>query len=292
MTATIIDLPPRRLVLAAAELELLRRLAGDLPLPADFAVERPAPSPAAEPAADGEARGISVDSAALAAATRSLSDGGVLQADPERPRGVEPHPSVVASLQVLAAPEVLIETRLRTSEHTVRAAHAVAAGLGASLARLADTATVELSIFPAERLGLELIRMVPAVGSAARGAQRPSGLIPLDALAQLGLAAEIGGNEVVQQIAADLRLTASEQAAARAFTAQVNGVLHGLVTAPPRPAPAAGRIGQVLWYATPGGWVGLDSQPVPDGRRTVRLSPADPIDLGAWVAPLIAGALA
>jgi hypothetical protein len=173
----------------------------------------------------------------------------------------------------------------------VRAAHAVSAGLGASLARLGDTATVELSIFPAERLGLELVRMVPATGAASRAAQRPSGTVPLDAIAQVGLADEFGGDEVVRQLAAELRLTAAEQELARALSAQAAGVLHCLVTAPPRRPGEKGRVGQVLWYATPGGWVGLDPEPSADGRRTVRLRPADPIDLGAWVAPLVAGAL-
>jgi hypothetical protein len=132
--------------------------------------------------------------------------------------------------------------------------------------------------------------MVPATGVAARAEARPSGRVPLDAVAQVGLADEFGGDEVVRQLAADLRLTPGEQELARALSAQTTGVLHCLVTAPPR-SREKGRVGQVLWYATPGGWVGLDPEPGLDERRTIRLTPADPIDLGIWVAPLVAGAL-
>lgn len=302
MTAPAVDLRPRRLVLAAAELELLRRLSGDLPLPGDFAVGRPGDPPHPHPAAAGgppgappgaqRGGGIGGRSAALAAAARSLAGRGVLAADPDSPLGGRPHPSVLANLAVLAEPEVLVETRVRVGAQTVRAAHAVAAGLGASLARVGEVGTVELSFFPAERLGLELVRAVPAAGSPSRAGQRPAGLVPLDALAQLGLADQVGGAEVVRQLAAELRLTAGEQAAAQTLTAQANGVLHCLVTAAPRPSRPAAAVGQVLWYATPGGWVGLAPEPTPGGRRTVRLSPVDPIDLGAWVAPLIAEALA
>ncbi len=280
MTAPAMKIQPRRLVLAAAELELLRRVSGDLTLPADFAVGQPAQAP-----------GFGVEAATLAAAGRSLAERGALRSDSDSPLGGEPHPSVLANLQVLAAPEVLLETHVSVDGQTIRAAHAVAGGLGASLARLGETATVELSIFPAERLGLELVRMVPATGSAARAGQRPAGLLPLDAIAQVGLADEVGGDEVVRQLAAELRLTAAEQQLARALSTQAGGVLHCLVTAPPRGPGEPARVGQVLWYATAGGWVGLDPEPGPDDRRTVRLRPADPIDLGAWLAPLVAEAL-
>jgi hypothetical protein len=298
MTAPAVDLRPHRLVLAAAELELLRRLCGDLPLPGDFAVGRP-DTPRATPPSGPQGTtpgdrvgGIGGQSAALAAAARSLAGRGVLTADPDRPLGGRPHPSVLANLQVLAEPEILVETRVRVGTQTVRAAHAVGAGLGASLARVGEVATVELSFFPAERLGLELVRAVPDTGSPGRAGQRPAGVVPLDALAQIGLADQVGGAEVVRQLATELRLTAGEQAAAQALAAQANGVLHSLVTAPPRPSRPVAVVGQVLWYATPGGWVGLAPQPQPDGRRTVRLSPVEPVDLGAWLAPLIAEALA
>jgi hypothetical protein len=289
VTAPVLTVQPRRLVLAAAELELLRRLSGDLPLPGDFGVQRRAEPPPGQPAGPGA--GIGIESAALAGAARSLAARGVLQSDPDSPLGGQPHPSVVANLRVFATPAVLLETRVQVDTHVVRAAHAVSGGLGASLARLGETANVELSIFPAERLGLELVRMVPATGAASRGDQRPTGLVPLEAIAELGLAEEIGGDEVVRQLAADLRLTAAEQELARALSAQATGVLHCLVIAPPRRPGEPGRVGQVLWYGTPGGWVGLAPEPTVDGRRVVRLRAADPVDLGAWVAPLIAGAL-
>lgn len=281
MTAAVLGVQPRRLVLAAAELELLRRLSGDLPLPPDFAVGQ-AP----------ERTGFGVESATLAAAGRSLLDRGVLRSIPDSPGGTEPHPSVLANLQVLAAPEVLLDTRVRTDGHTIRAAHAVAGGLGASLARLGGAATVELSIFPAERLGLELIRMVPPTGAGSRAAARPAGLLPLAAIAEVGLAEQIGGDEVVRQVATELRLTAAERQLALALSTQAGGVLHCLLTGTPRRPGGPARVGQVLWYATPGGWVGLDPEPGPDDRRMIRLRPADPVDFGAWVAPLVAGALA
>jgi hypothetical protein len=281
MTAGTVDVRPRRLVLAAAELELLRRLAGDLPLPADFSVGLAAAR-----------TGFGVESATLAAARSSLAGKGILSTS-DSPLGTEPHPSVIANLQVLAGAEVMLQTRVQVDGTTIRAAHAVAGGLGASLARLGETASVELSLFPAERLGLELIRAVPPTGSPDRAGTRPAGRLPLAAIAEVGLAAEIGGDEVVRQLASELRLTASEQQLARALSTQAGGVLHCLITAPPRRAGEPPSVGQVLWYATPGGWVGLAPDPgtTPE-RRPVVLRPVEPVDIGAWVAPLVAGALA
>jgi hypothetical protein len=280
---TAAGVEPRRAVLTADELEVLRRLAGDLRLPADFdLVDRP----------DGQSGEPAVDRAvAAAAAERSLTERGFLvAAEGAGGAGAVVHPSVRANLAVFAAPELLVETRLRADvdgrPHTARAAHAVAGGLGASLVRTNDVAAAELSIFSAEQLGAELLRVVPPVGRPERAEARPTGLVPLAALTQLGLA-DRGGPALFDEIARDLRLDAAEISRARTLLDQARGVLQVTVLAPGQPA----RIAQVVWYATPGGWLGLAPEPGRDGTAAARLTPVQPEQLGVWLAPLVGEAI-
>lgn len=207
MTAAL-DLRARRLTLAAAELEVLRRRTG-VPLPGDLVAE--------------------ADEAALAAAAAALAGRGVLAADGAA------HPSVAANLAVLAAPELVVLTRVQHPDARVRAWHAVAGAAGASLIATSDRA-VELSLFAAADLRRELLRAVPEAGALA---------------------------------------------------GEARGVLHGLVVRPGTP-PAAG---QVLWWATPGGWLGARPEPDRRGGRRLRLVPARREDYPGWLAPLVAEAL-
>ncbi len=79
--------------------------------------------------------------------------------------------------------------------------------------------------------------------------------------------------------------------AARALDQQVAGVLHCLVLGPPSTPGVEVRVGQVVWFATPDGWIGAAPEPGPDGERLVRLVAVERKDVGAWVAPLIGGKL-
>jgi hypothetical protein len=283
-------LAPRRVLLTADELDLLCRLAGDLPLPVDFRLVPRQPHPAG-------GRPVGVLCGGATGLVGSLRERRLVQPDPPMttdPDRVAIHPSVRANLAVLAAPEVLIETRVQAdvdgAARVVRAAHGVAGELGGSLVRVAESAAVELSIFPAVGLGAELLRVVPPVGSPERADQRPSGVVPLAALTQLGLA-EQAGPDVVAEVLADLRLGAGEQARARALLEQARGVLQATVLVRPRVPGGPVELGQVLWYATPGGWVGLAPEPGARGEATVRLRPAGPEDLGGWLAPLVGQAI-
>jgi hypothetical protein len=233
----------------------------------------------------------------------SLRERRLVQpAQPDRPGsdsdGVTIHPSVRANLAVLAAPELLIETRVQAemdgATRVIRAAHAVAGELGGCLVRVGDSAAVELSIFPAVGLGAKLLRLVPPVGHPERADQRPSGVVPLAALTQLGVAERAGPGavpEVVAEVVADLRLGAGEQARARALLSQAHGVLQATVLVRPRVPGEPVAIGQVLWFATAGGWVGLAPEPGARGEASVRLRPAEPADLGGWLAPLVGQAI-
>jgi hypothetical protein len=280
---------PRRVLLTADELELLRRLAG-LRTPADFRIV-----PRPEQAADGS--WCDTLGEALASPVNSLRERGLVRTAPAGPghTGVHSiHPSVRANLAVLAAPEVLVETRVQADVNgrprVTRSAHAVVGVLGASLVRVDEAAVAELSIFPAERLGAELERLVPPVGRPERSGERPAGLLPLAALEQLGVPGQAGA-EVIAEVGAGLRLGAAELSRARALLAQARGVLRSTVLGLPPVAAEPVRFGQVLWFATAGGWVGLAPEPGRGGEAAVRLTPARPEDVDAWLAPLVGEAI-
>ena len=140
---------PRRLLLSADALDLLRRrvLAPPLSLPPGFALDAASPS---GPLPEGVA----------------LPDGSV-------------HPSVVGDLHLLARPEAAVTVRAARPGLDVTACVAVAGVRGAALLRTGDT-TVQLSCFPAGDLARELTRVVPAATAPRR--ERPPEQVPLDVL--------------------------------------------------------------------------------------------------------------
>jgi hypothetical protein len=145
----VTDLRPRRLVLSADALELLRRrvLPPPLSLPPGFGLAGP---PAASPAA-------------TLPAELELPDGRV-------------HPSVAGDLELLARPQLAVLVRAALPGLEVTACVAVAGVRGACLLRTGDTA-VQLSCFAAGELAGELTRVVPA-GPAPRR-ERPPEEVPL-----------------------------------------------------------------------------------------------------------------
>jgi hypothetical protein len=228
------------------------------------------------------------------------------------------HPSVVANLGVLAFPRVVLRTEVVARGGGLVAVHAVAGELGASLfAR--EHGAVELSMFPAATLGGELARAVPPVAEphsvvealSGRGFARQSltGTVPLAALQTMGLYEDAAGGAAAPGTEDVLGLAPHETRLAARVAAAMTGALRTVIAGPaPRagaadpagveradraPEAAAGvLVGQVIWLATPEGWVGL--RPEPDGtdRRPVALCAVDPADLGAWAAPYVAEVLA
>ncbi len=277
---------PRRLTLSGTEIELLRRRA-EVTLPPGFGT------------------GADVAETALRAAVAALARRGVVEpAESGDPLECQVHPSVLANLSVLAArPRVLLRTEVSLGDTGSRAVHAVSGPLGASLFALADDA-VELSMFAARDLGRELVRAVPPVeAEAGRGgivdvlsgtsgpAAPPRGRLPLAALENVGPALAFGGDAGAERAGAELGLSREELALAREVTARTTGVLRCLVIGPSGDQDTVDGLlaGQVVWFATDAGWVGLE--PDPDPRRMVRLVPVAREDIGTWVAPYVAGEL-
>jgi hypothetical protein len=302
-TATVM---PRRVLLTGDELDLLRRLAGDLRLPPDFRME-PWPKQASGQASGqvGDRSRAGLDGGGTANRVR-LRERGLIQtgsAAPDDTRVDTIHPSMRANLAVFASREMLVETRVQAEAdgrpRMIRAAHAVAGLLGASLVRVDEVAVAALSIFPAEALGAELGRVVPSVGRTEHSGERSCGLLPLAALSQLGVIGQAGperagpraGPDRVAEIVGGPRLDAAELSCARAVLAQVRGVLQSTVLVLPRAAAEPARFGQVLWYATAGDWIGVAPEPGIGGEASVRLSPADPADLCEWLSPLVGEAI-
>jgi hypothetical protein len=278
VSSTSADGGAHRLVLSPTELELLRRRAG-VTLPPDFAM-----CPGSE-VTGREEREV------LAAAAHALASRDAVRLNPSRdPLACEVHPSVLANLGVLAHPELLLRTRARYGVVSVLSAHAVAGQYGASLVRL-DEHLVELSFFALRLFGRELVRVVPEIPTASEREPGSEALVRLEALEQVGPAFDSGGEDLVWRLAVDLDLDPLEVAAVRALDQQVAGLLQCLVLAPPSSSGDDVRVGQVLWFATPDGWVGAAPEPGPQGERLVRLVSVRREDFSSWVAPLAAGAL-
>lgn len=208
----------------------------------------------------------------------------------------EVHPSVQRNLRILARPVVLLDTIASIGVKTFHSVHAVSGPLGASLFALGNGA-VELSMFASVDLGRELVRAVPAeepvgasVESRLGGAVTTSplsGRLPLRALQEMGAARlfRTADPEAPAAVLAQLGLSADEAALARAVADQTDGALRCLVV-------WAGGTAQTDWVHTGGGWSVLDPEPDGTGLRVVRMRPARREDLGTWVAPAVAGALA
>ncbi|MFS8101758.1 ESX secretion-associated protein EspG [Lentzea alba] len=213
--------------------------------------------------------------------------------------GGEIHRSVIKNLEILALPMVMLDTVAAIDGKGLHSMHAISGPLGASLFELGDGA-VEMSMFASADLGEELIRAVPPESQDANAGiesrlggggpeQAPlRGRLPLAALQEMGTArlfrdADPGGPAAV---VARLRLSGDEAALARQVATETDGALRCFVVG------RNGMASQVSWVHTDGGWSGLDPEPDGSGRRIVRLEPADREDLGTWVAPAVAGALA
>ena len=159
------------------------------------------------------------------------------------------HRSVAAGIVATCAPRVAVH--IASTAGDVTAVFGVRDDLGGSLLRH-GASQVEVSAWPAVRLGSELVRAVPVLGC---GSREPLHL-PLAALAD-----DPGLRDLVV------------------------GTLRATVVAPPR------VVGQVTWLATAEGWLSLEPAEVRDGARWAVVRPVAPVDLGAAVAPLVAAAL-
>ncbi|MDT5036743.1 MAG: hypothetical protein QOE03_1928 [Micromonosporaceae bacterium] len=261
---------PRRLVLTRAEWALLVRVS-TITAPPGF-----------EPAR--------VDEPALRAAARALSARRVVTGGSDDPRDCVPVKSVAVNLAVATAPAATVRVEVVMGGRGLRAFYSLSGPWGGSLFTLADAA-VELSLYPAETLGRELLRAVPP----------PAGSAPVAAR----VAAALGDGR-------DAALTGRLPLSALAGSARTGGVVTDTVTAPEAELAArvagqrvgtlrclvSGRggtgilVGQFSWLATADGWTGL--RPDPDGtdRRMVALHRVNRDDLGVWVAPLLAEILA
>jgi hypothetical protein len=219
---------------------------------------------------------------AVGVSTDDLVERGVLRGDE-----LTVHPSVELNLGILAAPRVMLDTSATIGAQGLHSLHAVAGSLGASLFALADGG-VELSLFAATALGQELIRAVPDSDGGSAGV---AGRLPLTALHELGLAElqRDADPSAVAEVLGTLALPPEEAALAARVAGAANGALVCVIT-----ARVAGEVrsARVAWLHADGGWVGIRPDPDSSGRRMVRLEPVAREDLGVWVAPAVAEALA
>lgn len=227
----------------------------------------------------------------IAAAARTLSGRGILTTSGAPTR------SVSANLAVWAGPQALVRAELSVRGRGLRAAYAVAGQLGASLFTLARGG-VELSLFPATALGRELVRCVAqppeqlaaggrigeALTGSGAGPVPVRGRLPLSALAEYAPTRTFAAPGA----AAALGLTAAQADLAGEVNRRTAGVLRCLVTG--GAGGAAGRVlaAEVVWLLTDTGWVGLRPHPDGSGRRQVDLVPAEPAQIGSWLAPYLA----
>ncbi len=223
------------------------------------------------------------DEATLFAATQTLIKRQVITAEPKIPQGGVLVDAVAVNVAVLAAPLFTVQVEVAVDGKGLRAVYAIAGQFGVSVFTLADQA-VELSMFAADTLGIELIRVVPdlhgltpaqnLLDDALGGGDHPAlaGRLPLAAVQQ-------------QPGQVELELSTGEAAlAARLRTASV-GTLSCLVSGH---STSGVQVGCVVWVATVRGWIGLRPDPDDTGRHPVRVEPVNRADLGLWVAPLVA----
>ncbi|MFL6140322.1 MAG: hypothetical protein ACJ72N_00440 [Labedaea sp.] len=277
---------PHRLTLSAAEYAYLAgRLALRMP-------------PGWEPEPNAEAGAVPAE----------LAERGVLRGDGDL---LAVHPSVAMNLQILARPQVMLDTTTTIGTEGRHGLHALAGPLGASLFALADGG-VELSLFAATDLGRELARAVVsaedtgilAILGHGEAAEPPAGTVPLAALHELGVAELLrdADPDASAEVLAGLALSPEEAALAKRVTERTDGGLVCLVTvrmADGLPDSLSDglsdadtvRAARVTWLHTDAGWSGIRPEPDPAGRRLVRLEPVDRTDLGVWVAPYVAEAL-
>jgi hypothetical protein len=263
-----------RLVLTAAEIALLAGICS-IELPPGFATA-------------GQ-----VDESALEQAALALASRGIAVVDSDDPFVYLPVPSIAANLSVLAWPLAAVRVEVSVHGRGLRAFYAVSGPLGASLFARGDGG-VELSMFPAETLGRELIRAVPrpdelittegrvgaALGDAA--GEPLVGRLPPAALGEYDTARKLAGRDGPDGVPGSLGLSTAEVALAERVADRTTGTLWCLVTG----SGGDGLlVGQVVWLATDHGWVGLHPDPDGSGRRMVVLQPVVREDIGVWLAP-------
>jgi hypothetical protein len=259
-------LAPHRLRLSAAEYAyLVTRLELSMP-------------PGWEPATGGD-----VEPAGLVRRGVLRGDGDLLAV----------HPSVTINLQILSAPQVMLDTTTTIGPLGQHCVHSVSGALGASLFQLDDGA-VELSLFAGTDLGRELIRAVPSeVDSAIRPALESGTAalelrdrVPLAALHELGVAELLRGadSDAPAEVLAELRLPPETARLAARIAESTDGMLVCLITGW---VAGTARGARVAWLHTGGGWLGLR----PDSDRMVLVEPVAREDLGVWVTPFVAEAL-
>jgi hypothetical protein len=66
------------------------------------------------------------------------------------------------------------------------------------------------------------------------------------------------------------------------------GVLSCLVVGARTGEGEAALAGDVVWFATDAGWIGVRPSPDGSGRQLVDLVPVGPEALGSWLAPYLA----
>ncbi|SDI62604.1 hypothetical protein SAMN05192558_106226 [Actinokineospora alba] len=208
------------------------------------------------------------------------------------------HPSVESNLRVLAAPKIMFDTTATAGTRGSRSLHALAGPVGASLFMLPDGG-VELSMFTAVDLGRELVRAVPAevsegIGSALddpEGVEPLRGSVPLAALHELGVADLLreGDPDAPAYVLAELKLPEAEAKFATEVVRRTDGLLRCLVTAL---VGDGVRTAQVTWLHTDAGWVGVAPSATGSERKLVDLTPVAREDLGVWLTPFVAEALA
>jgi hypothetical protein len=226
----------------------------------------------------------------LATAEAALAERGLLGGDDK----ADLHPWLGIALTIWVAPDVVVQVEAAIRELGARAVYVLQGPLAGSLASRPDGG-VRLATFPAVELGAELRHAVPEIPTdtvgrstmnrlvPGAGPARLQGRLPLVALTDgtspgyLAGAAGAGGPTVSQ---ADALLAAELQA-------RTIGVLSCLVTGSIDPQTRVGLVGNLVWYATDAGWIGMRPHPDGSGRQLVDLVPVDRTELAAWLAPYL-----
>lgn len=277
MTQPVEAVAAHRLTLSAAELSVIFKEAG-VTIPVGFG----------EP---------DVDEGDLRTAGATLrARGVVMERDDGRLRLAA---SVAANAATLAAATATVRVEVNIHGSGLRSQYGVSGPFGASLITL-PRGGAELSFFPAEALGRELIRAMPSDDTSVQSALAQaldsvdsappaplSGLLPLAALADYGTARAVDPQNGAARLVTALDLTPAETHLARQVSERTDGVLTCLVFG--GLAGGSMAMGQVIWLATDHGrWTGLRPEPDGTARRMVRLVPVAPEDLGVWIAPQLA----
>ena len=193
------------------------------------------------------------------------------------------HPAVAATLGCFAAAELMVTTLVHLDKALDRRGwHAVkgnvVAGLVSERVGLGQ-GSFELSEVPATRLGGELQRLVPDLD------RRPGGCADA-ASKHRGSAVRWPADLLLAHLRSEPTGQDPKAESVRALAAGMTGSLQVLLHSGTRPAVA-----QLLWMATPAGWVALRPEET-DGEPAIELCPVAATDLGPEIARLLTGVLA